>query len=211
MELSMTKLIDVSHHNGAIDWAKVASDPQKIGGVIIRAGYGRVSSQRDKCFEKNYCGAKKAGLPVGAYWYSYATTTTDARAEAKACMRVIAGKTFDYPVYFDIEDKCHLPLSKAVCSDIVRAFCDCLEEHRYFAGVYSFDSFFGSNLESGIPARYTAWAARVERVKPKYCKPCAAWQYSWKGKVNGIDGDVDLNEFYKDFPGVIRKAGLNGC
>jgi GH25 family lysozyme M1 (1,4-beta-N-acetylmuramidase) len=206
----MTTVIDVSHHNGNIDWERVRSDPKNIAGAILRAGYGRVSSQRDKCFDRNFREAKKAGLPVGVYWYSYATTTTDARAEAKACMRVISGKKLDYPVYFDIEDKCHIPLSKAVCSDIVRAFCDCLEEHRYFAGVYSFDSFFNTNLETNIPERYSAWVARVERVKPKCCKNYGMWQYSWKGCAEGINGDVDFSECYKDFPGVIAKYHLNG-
>jgi GH25 family lysozyme M1 (1,4-beta-N-acetylmuramidase) len=207
----MTTLIDVSKHNGNINWQAVKNDSLKIGGAILRAGYGKSVSQKDTCFEKNYSEARAAGLPIGAYRYSYAVTPEEAKLEAKAFLRVISGKQFSYPLYYDIEDAKQQKLSKAVCSDMVTAFCTLLEENGYFAGVYSYDSFFASNLEGDIPARFTAWAARVERIKPRYCKNHAMWQYSWQGRVDGIKGDVDLNECYKDFPGIITRKGLNRC
>jgi GH25 family lysozyme M1 (1,4-beta-N-acetylmuramidase) len=242
--MSMEKLlIDVSHHNGSIDFGAVGSDPQGISGVIIRAGFGRYVSQKDKRFEKNYSGAEAAGLDAGAYWYSYATNTNEALSEAKACVKIISGKKFSYPIYFDIEDKCQLYLSKAVCSDMVKTFCGYLEEHGFFAGVYSYDSFFSSNLSEEIPKRYSAWVARINSavggvyipggvsggvpggspgsvpgsapgcvsiIKPSHCKNYAVHQYSWKGSVTGIKGDVDMNLCYKNFPSIIHKNGLNG-
>jgi GH25 family lysozyme M1 (1,4-beta-N-acetylmuramidase) len=229
--MSMEKLlIDVSHHNGNIDFDAVKSDPQGIAGVIIRAGFGRYVSQKDKRFDKNYSGAESVGLDAGAYWYSYATSVNEALSEAKACVKVISGKKFSYPIYFDIEDKCQLYLTKAVCSDIVKTFCGYLEEHGYFAGVYSYDSFFSSNLSEDIPKRFSAWVARINSsapggglggslgsvpgnaaiIKPSHCTNYAVHQYSWKGSVAGIKGDVDMNLCYKNFPSLIKKGNFNG-
>ncbi|MDR0903125.1 MAG: glycoside hydrolase family 25 protein [Ruminococcus sp.] len=214
----MTKeklLIDVSHHNDNIDFAKVKADPQGVSGVIIRAGFGRYVSQKDKRFDKNYAGASSAGLDVGTYWYSYATNKNEALSEAKACAKIIAGKKFSYPVYFDIEDKCQLYLPKEVCSDMVKTFCDYLEERGFFAGVYSYDSFFSSNLKTDIPKRYSAWVARVNSagasvIKPTHCKVYAMHQYSWNGAVSGIKGSVDMNLCFKDFPAIMASKGING-
>ncbi|MDR0946188.1 MAG: glycoside hydrolase family 25 protein [Ruminococcus sp.] len=202
-------IIDVSKHNGNIDWKKVKA--AGVTGVIIRAGYGKLLKQKDACFEKNYAGAKSVGLPVGAYWYSYAVDVAAAKQEAEVCLEVIKDKSFEYPIYFDIEDKCHLKLSKATCTAITEKFCTELEKNKYFAGVYSFDSFFVSYLESSIQDKFSCWAARVEKVRPTYCKKFAMWQYSWKGKIDGIKGDVDCNEAYKNFPNIMKKNKLNGC
>lgn len=202
------KIIDVSHHNGVIDWVKVKTSG--IDGAIIRAGYGRVSIQKDTMFEKNYAGAKAAGLHIGSYWYSYADTATDAVTEANVFLDVIKGKIFDLPVYFDIEEQKHLKLGKSVCTAMVDNFCKTLEQAGYFAGVYSFDSFFTSNLDLSIQDKYSVWVARVENVKPTSCKKYDMHQYSWKGKVNGISAAVDMNDCYKDFPNIIKNARLNG-
>jgi GH25 family lysozyme M1 (1,4-beta-N-acetylmuramidase) len=204
------KLIDVSKHNGShIDWKKVKESG--IEGVIIRAGYGRFTKQEDGCFKRNYECAKAAGLHVGAYWYSYATTAEMAIEEAETFLEVAKGKSFDLPVYYDIEDKCHLKLPKEVCTAVATSFCKRLEAESYFAGVYSFDSFFVSNLDVSIQELFSIWAARVEDEKPKYVGKYDIWQHSWKGKVNGISGNVDLNICYKDFPAIITEHELNGC
>ena len=202
------KIIDVSNHNGTIDWEKVKASG--IEGVIIRAGYGKAISQKDLAFERNYAGAAKSGLHIGAYWYSYATNAADAKKEAAVFLEVIKGKKFDLPLWLDIEDKCQLHIGKGVCTDITTAFLTDIENAGYYAGVYSFDSFFSSNLEPWIRSRYAVWAARVENVLPKIAVEWGIHQYSWKGKVDGIKGDVDMNNCRKDYPGIICKAGLNG-
>jgi GH25 family lysozyme M1 (1,4-beta-N-acetylmuramidase) len=203
------KLIDVSKHNGSINWKKVKADG--IEGVIMRAGYGRFASQKDTCFEKNYAGAREAGLVIGSYWYSYAISEATARAEAEAFLEVMAGKNFELPVYIDIEDQCQLKLTKAECTAIVDAFCTVMEKAGYFCGVYSFDSFFASHLAADIPGKYTVWAARVENQKPSYVSSYDIWQYSWKGNVDGITGHVDMDICYKDFPAIMTAHGLNNC
>lgn len=210
-------VIDVSKWQGVIDWEKVAEhadirtgQEEKIDGVILRAGYGRHLSQKDRCFDSNYAGATAVGLPVGAYWYSYAETPEQAVEEAKVCLEVIKRKKFDYPIYFDIEDKVHLNLSKETCTEICKAFCNTLEDAGYFAGIYSYDYFFKDYLDASLQGRYSCWVARVSSSPPKYCKSYAMWQYSHTGRVSGINGNVDLNECYKNFPNIMRKNGLNG-
>jgi GH25 family lysozyme M1 (1,4-beta-N-acetylmuramidase) len=205
----MTKLIDVSAHNGVIDWQKAKN--YGVQGAIIRTGFGEEHpSQIDTRFIANYNGCKAVGLPVGAYHYSYATTAAEAEKEADFVIKLLADKQFEYPIYFDIEDKVHTKLDKATCDSIVTAFCSRLEKAGYWAGVYSFDSFFSTHLSTAIVQRFSAWVARVEDIKPTYCKQYGMHQYSWKGFVNGINGEVDLNYCYKDFPAMIKARGLNG-
>ena len=205
----MTKLIDVSAHNGIIDWVKVKKSG--IDGVIIRTGFGQEhASQIDTHFIDNYNGCKAVGLPVGVYHYSYATTAEGAALEADFVLKLLKGKQLEYPIYFDIEEKAQVKLPKEVCDEIVTAFCSKLEEAGYWAGVYSFDGFFSSNLSTAIIQRFSAWVARVENVKPTYCKAYGMHQYSWRGLIPGISGEVDMNYCYKDFPAIIKKAKLNG-
>ena len=92
--------IDVSSHQGKIDWTNVRTDF-----AILRAGYGREISQKDAQFEANYEGANAAGIPVGVYWYSYAMTPEEAQKEAEVCLEVIKDKQFGYPIYFDVEEE----------------------------------------------------------------------------------------------------------
>ena len=116
----MSKGIDVSNHNGTINWAKVKASGA-VDFVIIRAGYGKSISQKDKQFENNYAGCKAHGIPCGAYWYSYAITPAEAEAEARVFLQAIAGKQFEMPVYFDIEEKSTLNTGSKNVSSIVKA------------------------------------------------------------------------------------------
>lgn len=204
----MMKIIDLSHHNGAVDFNKVKASG--IDGVILRTGYGVESvKQRDKRFEEYYSKAKAARLFVGAYHYSYAKTAAGAVKEAEFMLSLLKGKSFELPVYGDFEEQGKL--SRNVCCDMVRAFCDRLEKAGAWAGIYSYDTFFRDKLTADIPKRYTAWVARVENVFPK-CVPesdVGIWQYSWKGRVNGIKGDVDMDICYRDFPSLIKKCKKN--
>lgn len=205
------KIIDVSKHNGVIDWKKVKADG--VDGVIIRAGYGKYASQIDIKFEQNYAGARAAGLKVGAYWYSYAKNYNEAKQEADVCLQILKGREFDFPIYYDMEEKTHVALSKSLCDAMATAFCEKIEKAGYWAGIYSFDSFFASNWSASMPKRFAAWVARVPSndngvniVKPKSCTIYGIHQYSWKGKINGISGDVDLNNCTIDYPTLINKT-----
>lgn len=202
------RLIDISHHNGEIDFEKVKGSG--IDGVIIRTGYGISSPrQRDRRFEEYYKGAKASGLYVGAYHYSYAKNSSEAVREAEFMLEIIKGKSFELPLYGDFEEQGKL--SKEVCTDMIGAFCERLERSGAWAGIYSYDTFFRSNLSSHIPKRFTVWAARVENIFPKCVaeEDVGIWQNSWKGKIGGISGNVDTDMCYRDFPGAIASAGLN--
>ena len=201
----MTYGIDVSKHQGMIDWSKVKTDF-----AILRAGLGRYTSQKDPQFERNYAGAKAAGIPVGVYWYSYAKSAEEAREEAKACLQVLKGKRFEFPIYFDIEDSTQGNLSKAVLTAMCEAFCDTLEKAGYFAGVYASTYWFTSKLNHArLVGKYTIWLADYRACYNKTLKR-DMHQYTSNGHVDGISGRVDRNTCTRDFPGVIKKAGLNG-
>ena len=203
------KGIDVSHHNGVLDWQKIKNDG--IDFALIRTGFGKeFTSQIDKQFENNYRNAKAVGMPLGAYHYSYAYTATDAVKEAEFVLKLLSGKQFEYPILFDIEEPKQKALSKQICTDIVTAFCETLEKAGYWAGIYSYDSFFNSNLDEVMQKRYACAVARVENIKPTYCKNYSIWQYSWKGKVNGSSKETDMDYCYVDYPTLIKRAKLNG-
>ena len=201
------KGIDVSVHNGDIDWSKVKADG--IDFAILRAGYGKLAKQKDAKFEDNYKGAKAAGIPVGAYWYSYATTPDEAKLEAEICVSILKGRQFEFPIFFDQEEKTTLDTGKANCSEMIRAFCDVLEANGYWVGLYTSRSCLTTHIEDDIKKRYALWAAEWSD-KLRYDGPVGIWQHSEKGKVDGITGNVDLDIGYKDYPTMIKAKGLNG-
>ncbi len=201
------KGIDVSVHNGDIDWGKVKA--AGIDFAILRAGYGKLAKQKDAKFEDNYKGAKDAGIPVGAYWYSYAATPEEAKQEAEVCVSILKGKQFEFPIFFDQEEKTTLDTGKANCSAMIRAFCDVLEANGYWVGLYTSRSCLSTHIEDDIKTRYALWAAEWSD-KLRYDGPVGIWQHSEKGKVDGISGNVDLDIGYKDYPTMVKAKGLNG-
>lgn len=199
------KGIDVSVWQGNIDFNKVKA--AGINFVIIRAGYG--NGNKDKWFEENYRKAKAAGLHIGAYWYSYATSAGGATQEAQSCAKVLSGKQLDYPVYFDIEEKSQLARGKDFCSGLITSFCTELEKLGYYAGFYTSLSSLNSVVTDAVKKRFTVWVAQWSS-KCSYSGSYGVWQYSSKGKVNGISGNVDMDYSYIDFPSAIRNGGFNG-
>jgi len=201
------KGIDVSVHNGNIDWNRVKADGIEF--AILRAGYGKLASQKDKQFENNYNGAKEVGIPVGVYWFSYAKTVEEARQEAEVCVSILAGKQFEFPVFFDQEDKETLATGKANCSAMVRAFCEVLEKNGYWVGLYTSRSMLSTHIEDDIKTRYALWVAEWG-PKLNYNGSVGIWQYSETGKVDGISGNVDLDMVYIDYATKVKAKGLNG-
>lgn len=197
--------IDVSVWQGDIDFAKVKASG--IGFAIIRAGYG--DGNKDTKFEQNYSRAKAAGLPIGAYWYSYAKSADGARQEAQKCAELLKGKQFEYPIYFDLEEQSQLSQGRDFCSALIKAFCDELEAQGFFAGFYTSLSAVNSYVTDAVKQRYAYWCAQWNS-KCDYTGQYGLWQYSSKGSVSGISGNVDLDYAYIDYPSIIKAAGLNG-
>ena len=204
----MIKGIDVSTWQGNIDFAKIKASG--IDFVIIRAGYGREVSQKDNCFERNYENAKAAGLDVGAYWYSYADSAEDAVREAKACMEVIKGKKFEYPIYFDLEEQSQFAKGKNFCDSIIKAFCGELEKNGYKAGLYCSTYYLNNYVLDSVAKKYELWVAQYNYRCTYTANKYGIWQFSSKGRINGISGDVDMNYCYTDYPSVIKNGGYNG-
>lgn len=200
--------IDVSQWQGGnIDFNKVKA--AGINFVIIRAGYGKHISQKDPQFESNYARAKAAGLNVGAYWYSYANSVADAKTEAAVCLEIIKGKKFEYPVYFDLEERSQFNKGRAFCSSLVTAFCSELEKAGYFAGLYISRSPLEQYITSEVAKKYTLWIAEYGG-KLNYNGNYGIWQNSSTWRVNGITGNVDHDYSYIDYPSIIKKGGYNG-
>ncbi|MCD8368329.1 MAG: peptidoglycan-binding protein [Clostridiales bacterium] len=186
--------VDVSKWQGSIDWDKVAASGVKF--AFVRAGYGSSASQKDSKLEANYKGARAAGLLVGAYWYSYATTKAGGQAEAATCLEVIAGKEFDLPVYFDQEYEAKIvALSTSTRTTICKAFCDAIQAGGYTPGIYASTDWINNKLTYKTLTDYSIWAAQ-------YASSCTCkaeydiWQYSSKGSVSGISGNVDMDYMY---------------
>ncbi len=201
----MTKGIDISSHQGAVDWEAVEADF-----VMLRAGYGKSAAQEDKRFAENYRACTEKNIPVGAYWYSYAQTAADAEAEAQAAMEILHGKQFAYPIFFDMEDKTQLALSKTVMQDIAQRFCGILEQNQFFVGLYSYKSFLEQNFTETFLRRYAVWVAHTGIAQTTYRYPYGMWQYSHTGKVAGIRGAVDLDYAYADYPSIMVQKQRNG-
>lgn len=202
--MAQYKGIDVSKHQGTIDWTKV-----KAAGVqfaMLRAGYGRYDNQKDEQFEANYAGATAAGIPVGAYHYSYATTAEQAKQEAEVFLGWIKGKNLTYPVAFDIEDKKQANLGVSVISDIIRAFCEMVEAAGYYVVVYANKDWLTNRIDADCKSRYDIWLAQWTS-KPTYTGSYGMWQYTSDGAVDGIAGRVDMNIAYKDYPAIIAGMG----
>ena len=124
-------------------------------------------------------------------------------------LSVIKGKQFEMPVYFDLEEKKQFDLGKEKVSAIMRAFLEKVESAGYFTGLYGSASSLTTHTADDIKSRYTIWLAHWVN-QTNYSSAYAIWQYSSKGKVAGINGNVDLDIGYKDFPTVIKAKGLNG-
>lgn len=198
--MATTKGIDVSVWNGSINWKKVSA---QVDFAILRAGFGRTATQKDKNFEANYKGCKNNNIPVGAYWYNYAKTVEDAKAEANACLQVLKGKNFDYPIWYDIEEQSTLRTGKTNVSNIAKAFLEIIEKAGYKVGIYSMKSGLDSYFTDAVKKKYDVWVAHVGKngapLSSTTYKGHEMWQYSWTGKINGISGNVDMNYCYKDY------------
>ena len=204
-----SKRIEVSEHQGHIDWANVDKDGVQF--AVIRAGYGRELSQKDDYFEQNYTAAKKAGIQVGAYWYSYANSVKRAEEEAKTCLKVLEGKKFDLPIFFDQEyEKSILALSSKTRTDIILKFLEIIQAAGRKCGLYSSTNFITTKLQASRLRQYPLWIAEYG-FKLHYPGTVWAWQYTSTGRVSGIKGHVDCNHGYfaqqqNTSDGLLRKG-----
>ncbi len=192
--------IDVSKWQGEIDWDKVKNDGIEF--AIIRCGYrGSVSGSlvEDPCFAQNIKAATAAGVKVGVYFFTQAVNEVEAVEEASMVVSLIRDYKLDYPVYIDTEgaggngraDALDVETRTAVCA----AFCSTVKNAGYEAGVYASRNWYNRRVDAVSLEKYVIWLAEYRKA-PLYQGYYQMWQYTSKGKVNGIDGNVDLNISY---------------
>ena len=202
--------IDVSKWQETIDWQKVKASGVKF--AIIRSGYvkkGTSMTVRDIYFDENYKKAREVGMPIGSYWYAYAKTPKQAKVEALACLSIIKGHKFEWPIYYDVEDLEMRSAGKKAVSAASRTFCDILKKHKFYCGFYSSASFY-SLFEDDLKNNYPIWVAHYGVNKPGYKGKWGIWQHSSKGKVDGFKGNVDLDIAKVDYEPIIKKGHYNG-
>ena len=200
--------VDVSVYQGNIDWNKAKADGIEF--AIMRAGYGKYVSQKDKYFDQNMKNANAAGLPCGVYWFSYALTPEDAIKEADACYEVIKNYKLEYPVSFDMETESQMKLPKETVAQIIEAFCGRMESYGYYTTLYTYASFLNYKVDDRIFDKYDIWVAHYNTSKPAFNRNYGLWQYSCTGSVWGITGNVDRDYVYLDYERIIKNAHLNG-
>ena len=186
--------VDISEFQQGINFNKMKNDGIKA--VIIRAGYGRESSQKDCMFESHYRNAKAAGLKIGVYWYSYADSAGDAEKEAKACLECINNKSLDMPIYYDLEDNSQTKLGKAKLTEIAERFCETIKKSNYRAGVYANLNWFNNYLDyDKLKSKYSIWLAQYNSVNELNCD---IWQNSSTGRVSGYGKNIDTNIIFNE-------------
>lgn len=196
--------IDVSYHNGDIDWKAVKNAGVQF--AILRAGY---SYSIDPKFSEYARGCLNNNIPIGAYWFSYALNPTSAKREANTCLGVVSKWKIEYPVCFDFEydsleyaKKHGINLTNNDMIEIASAFLSEIEKAGYYAMNYSNPDFLGRGFAK-LTDRYSLWLARWGNLtEPGY--DCGIWQYSSAGKIDGINGNVDMNMSFKDYPSIIQ-------
>lgn len=209
------RYIDVSRYQGAIDWAQVAAAGYQ--GVMLKTvSTNRRLSKRadglyiDPTFETNYRNAKAAGLAVGVYYYTYATSEAMADAELSLLADALRGKTLEMPVAVDVEDNKFRVLGKQALTDLTAYALKKVEDMGFYAQLYTYTSFAKTRLYMGGAALspYDVWLADYTGKTPAVTFAYNSHQHTSKGSVPGITGNVDLNVTTLNYPKIIRKKGL---
>lgn len=210
--------VDLSMWNSPSNFTKAKANGLDF--AILRAGSGR--TVKDPSFERNYNGCVSAGLPKGAYWYLYARDVKGASLEAQKFLNAVAGKTFEYPLYLDLEDPSQSRLSRVTLTEIAIEFLLRVESSGYYVGLYSMGSWFRDKFL--LNHRYKGktlndfdfWVAHWTHNKnssSRYVNSnTGMWQYTNKGNFEGIGmagRELDMNVCFRDYPKIIGNKSLN--
>ena len=208
--------IDVSEHQGTgFNFQNLKNSGYSY--VILRCGF---VTRKDYRFEEYYAAAKAAGLNVGVYFYSYASTPAEASYEADRCLSYIQGKKFEYPVYFDFEDGSARSYNGALAQQICNAFLSKIEAAGYLPGLYGYASWLDPNYGAWVPtssicSKWECWMANYYNGSPvnvksaNYPSTYGMYQYTSSNYVNGV-GPLDTNVCYKDYPYIVKTYHFNG-
>lgn len=197
----MRKGIDVSSHNGKLDWSKLKS--QGVEFALIRIGYGSdIKSQDDNYANYNMSECERLGIPYGVYIYSYALSHKDVESEVDHTLRMIKGHKVELGVYFDMEDAdaykakngINVYKSQNLLTEFCVKFCEAIERAGYNAGVYANYDYFKNVLDINRLDKWSIWLAQWRVSKPAI--KCDVWQYTSDETFNGVVGRFDANYLY---------------
>lgn len=217
-------IMDVSRHQGVIDWAKVKASG-RVDGVMLRAMGNSADGKHSKpyldpAFERNYAECTRLGIPCGVYGYFKAVNREQADKELALLRKVLTGKTVQLPVAVDIEDTyVQAPLDKQTLTDIAAHALGTVERWGFYAILYTGLYFGRDNLYmTGAALKpYDVWLARYPKDqrqtkpedKPKTAFAFGMWQYTSTARVPGVSTNVDMSHAYKDYASIIKRAGLS--
>lgn len=208
--MGIKKGIDISTWQGKINWEKAKNE---IDFVILRLGYGQ--KNLDGQAKRNISELNRLGIPYGVYWFSYAYTVEMARNEAKMAVAYLKDlcANLSYPVYFDWEYDSRKTAAKngvnvtgTLLRDMATAFCEEMKAAGYYPGIYANPDYIKNHFGEEFFKKFDLWLAHYA-TKTSY--EANIWQYSSKGKISGIDGNVDMNRCVVDYPAIIGKAENN--
>nr|DAZ42655.1 MAG TPA: hypothetical protein [Caudoviricetes sp.] len=208
------RYIDVSRYQGLIDWAQVAAAGYK-GAMLKTVSTNRKLSKRadglyiDPTFETNYAGARAAGMDVGVYYYTYATSEAMADAELALVRQAVHGKELTLPVAVDVEENKLKQLSTLDLTNLTAYALEQVEKMGFYAQLYTYTAYSKQELDMGrLANRWDVWLADYTDKTPAVGYHYNAHQHTSKGSVPGITGNVDLNVATLNYPKIIRKKGL---
>lgn len=208
--MSVYHIIDVSKWQGVIDWERVKA--AGIDGAMLRAGYG--DGNIDEQFVRNAAACNRLGIPIGVYWFSYAWTNEMARREAAHCLAAVAGLRVQLPIAFDWEydsmDRAKqngVTPGKAEITGYAEAFLSAIDAAGYYAANYTNLDYLTRYFDGDRLKQYDVWLAAYRDTRP--AARHNMWQYTSKGRVDGIAGNVDCNRAYVHYPSLIAAAGKN--
>ena len=207
------RYIDVSRYQGTIDWAQVAAAGYK-GAMLKTVSTNRKLSKRsdglyiDPTFETNYRNAKAAGLDVGVYYYTYATTEAMADAELALVRQAVYGKELTMPLAVDVEENKLKPMSTLDLTNLTAYALEQVEKMGFYAQLYTYTGYKYELDMYRLSSRWDVWLADYTGKAPKVDFAYKSHQHTSKGNVPGITGNVDLNVTTRNYPKIIKSKGL---
>lgn len=203
--------IDVSHYQKTIDWGKVAKAGKEF--AILKCQYEALSHRKDETFEFNYDGAGANGLARGVYIFIASASMADMEGDAKSLLKHLNGRRLEYGIWIDLEAQVVRSKGKAYIRGLVNTYASIFRAAGYYVGIYCNRDWYFNVIHEDLKATYDFWIARYPKtdsgiynpnssLKPP-AKMAVAWQYSSKGKVNGISVPVDLDV---DYDGIVNLA-----
>lgn len=207
------RYIDVSRYQGTVDWAQVAAAGYK-GAMLKTVSTNRKLSKRsdglyiDPTFEANYRNARAAGLDVGVYYYTYATSEAMANAELALVREAVRGKELTMPVCVDVEENKLKPMSTLDLTNLAAYALEQVEKMGFYAQLYTYTGYKYELDMARLSSRWDVWLADYTGKTPKVDFKYNAHQHTSKGRVPGISGNVDLNVTTVNYPKIIRKKVL---